>query len=142
MVNAYYNDGNKEDGVKFYCMTPEDVENANTDVYTSYIYNVTKLQTFIKGLFKYTLYEDGWNVVDDTKMVTIESADAPCLACSNENLFHFFMQQLEYSLQAEGKVRSDYQWEDERKKNIVLSSLHDIVVPDFNNWRKQMLEHK
>ena len=58
---AYYNDGSKEDAAKFYLLTAEDANAANVNDYMSYLYNVTKIQSFIKGLFKYTLYEEGWD---------------------------------------------------------------------------------
>ncbi|MCQ2208467.1 MAG: hypothetical protein MJZ02_09655 [Paludibacteraceae bacterium] len=141
MKTAYYNDGNKEDAAKFYLLTAEDANQADVNNYMAYIYNVTKIQTFIKGLFKYTLYEDGWNEVDDSKHVFFEDENPVGVECSKKGLFDFFMQQLGYSIAAEQKSRDTYNWQDTSMREKVLASLKHIVLPDYNNWRRQMEEH-
>lgn len=139
MKEAHYNNGNTDEPAKFFYITTEDVNNATPYNYTSYLYNVTKLHGFIKGLFQYSLYEDGWEVIDDSR--NVKGEEVPNVECSKQRMFEFFMAQLALSIEAEQKTRDAFVWDDARQRTIFMSSLKDIYLPDYNYWKKQMDEH-
>ena len=79
--------------------------------------------------------------MDEEKNVQYEGGNNVGVECSKKGLFDFFMQQLGYSIEAELKTRDAYVWQDASMREKVLVGIKHIVLPDYNNWRKQKEEH-
>lgn len=141
MQKAYYNNGTNEDDVEFLFIDQNDAAQAGADAYMSILSNVTKMDNFIKGLFKYNVYEDGWDKVDADKVLKKEDGNNLVAECSYKNLFEFFMWQMGLNIEAEARLRDAFQWGDPDMKPRVLAGLQHIVLPDYRMWKAQMEEH-
>lgn len=143
MIKGYYNNGNTDEPVLFYHLSQEDVQNANADNYLSYLYDVTQIFTFIKGLYKYTLYEEDWDKTGEGRSIKLENTDwQPLQDYTKVNLFHYFMDQMALAIEAEAKTRDSHNWPEPDKRDMIFASLHDIFMPGYRLWKQQMEEKR